>query len=124
MIVVPEEFAIATVAREGVAGRKWVDALPGLVEALCRRWELVVDGPAMHGYLGLVVPVSRGNEPCALKVSWIEESNAGEAIALRAWGGRGAVRLLEAEASHGAMLLERLDHTRSLCDVEIEAAVG
>ncbi len=115
---------MATVAREGDAGRHWVDALPDLVKALCEQWDLVVDGPAMHGYLGLIVPVSHGDEPCVLKVSWADESTADEAAALAAWGGRGAVRLLAVEPSHGALLLERLDFSRSLNDVGIEEAVG
>ena len=124
MIIVPEDFAIATVAREGATGRMWVDALPDLVRALCARWDLVVDGPAMHGYLSIVVPVSQGDEPCVLKVSWIDESNTDEAAALAAWGGQGAVRLLKVEPALGAMLLERLDFSRSLNDVGIEEAVG
>ena len=57
MIIVPEEFAMATVAREGDVGRRWIDALPEVVTALCEQWDLVVDGRPMHGYLGLIVPV-------------------------------------------------------------------
>ena len=124
MIVVPEDFAESTVAREGAAGREWIDALPQTVDALCKRWGLAVDGPPMHGYLGLVVPVRRGRELCALKVSWINEEYTGEAAALAAWDGRGAVLLLEVDLSRGAMLLERLDYTRSLNDLEIEEALG
>ena len=55
--------------REGDAGRKWIHALPGLVEDLCQHWNLRRDGPVMHGYLGLVIPVRRVEEPCVLKVS-------------------------------------------------------
>ncbi len=124
MIVVPEAFATATVAREGDAGRKWVESLPQLVESLCERWALVIDAPPMHGYLGLVVPASRGYEPCVLKISWIDESTSEEAAALSAWNGNGAVRLVEVEPSVGAMLLERLDSSRSLNDVPIAEAIG
>ncbi len=123
MIVVPEDFAVATVAREGDAGRTWVAALPDLVSALCDQWELVVDGPPLHGYLGLIVPVRQGAEPCVLKVSWLDEATRDEAAALAAWAGRGAVRLLAVEPARGAMLLERLDSSRSLNDVGIAEAV-
>jgi streptomycin 6-kinase len=123
MIVVPEDFATATVAREGAAGSAWVAALPDLVQSLCERWDLAVDGAPMHGYLGLIVPVRRGDEPCVLKVSWLDEATREEAAALVAWDGRGAVRLLEVEPSRGAMLLERLDPGRSLETVEIEEAM-
>ncbi|HWQ12605.1 MAG TPA: aminoglycoside phosphotransferase family protein [Roseiflexaceae bacterium] len=124
MITVPEAFAAAAVTRDGDAGRAWVRALPQLVAELCAEWRLVVDGPVLHGYLGLVIPVRRASEPCALKVSWIDESTADEAAALASWGGRGAVRLLEAQPARGALLLERLDHTRSLATLEIGAAVA
>jgi streptomycin 6-kinase len=123
MITVPPAFAIATATREGEAGRTWIAELPRLVEALVAEWKLAIDGPPMHGYLGLVVPVRYRAVPCVLKISWIDESTADEALALSAWNGRGAVRLLAAQPSLGALLLERLDHTRSLHDVAIAEAV-
>ncbi|MFO7169690.1 MAG: aminoglycoside phosphotransferase family protein [Chloroflexota bacterium] len=123
MITVPDAFAAAAVTRAGEAGRAWIRDLPRIVEDLCAQWRLAVDGPVMHGYLGLVVPVNREREPCVLKVAWPDESSADEAAALAAWDGRGAVRLLEAQPELGAMLLERLDYTRSLDDVEIAEAV-
>ncbi len=77
----------------------------------------------MHGYLGLVIPVRRVEEPCVLKVSWTDEATAEEAMALAAWNGQGAVQLLASQPASGALLLERLDHQRSLNDVEIVEAV-
>lgn len=123
MIVVPEAFATATAAREGAAGREWIADLPALVRALCTRWNLALDGEPMHGYLGLVIPVIHRAKPCVLKISWIDDVTSEEAIALAAWQGRGAVRLVQADTSAGAMLLERLDWSRSLEDVAIEDAV-
>ena len=93
MIRVPHAFASATVTREGEAGRRWIDALPAIVEELCQHWHLTVDGPVMHGYLGLVIPVRRGVEPFVLKVSWLDEVTAEEAMALSVWDGHGAVWL-------------------------------
>ncbi len=122
-IIVPDAFAAATVSREGDPGRRWVAALPETVTTLCAKWGLLVDGSPLHGYLGLVIPVRRGDAPAVLKVSWIDESSADEAAALAAWDGRGAVRLLEADPSLGAMLLERLDANRTLNDVAIERAI-
>jgi streptomycin 6-kinase len=94
------------------------------VEELCARWRLVVDGELMHGYLGLVVPMRRGADPCVLKLSWGDESSAEEALALEAWGGRGAALLLAAEPSLGALLLERLDHRRTLEMLPLAEAVA
>lgn len=126
MIDVPERFAADTVAREGAAGRAWLAELPTLVDTLYERWGLVPDpvaGAPMHGYLSLVIPVLRGAEPCVLRVSWLRETTATEALALTVWRGRGAVRLLDSDPGAGALLLERLDGRRSLSDVEVDVAV-
>ncbi len=97
--------------------------LPALCEALCRQWGLAVDGPPMHGGLGLAVPVRRGEELCVLKLGWVDDSTEHEALALSTWNGRGAVLLLAAEPSSGALLLERLNSSRSLNDVGLDEAV-
>jgi streptomycin 6-kinase len=123
-ITIPTEFAENTISREGEAGRKWLESLPDLVESLCRRWELTLNGAPMHGGIGLVLPALRGAEPCVLKVGWRDSTTVDEAKALAHWDGRGAVRLLDAEPSLGALVLERLDSTRSLHDVPLpDAAV-
>lgn len=121
-IDIPERFAHDTIQREGEAGQRWLRALPDLVEDLLRRWRLQLDGPAMHGYVGLVLPVRREEEDLVLKVSWRDASNAHEHTALRAWGGRGAVRLIDADADAGALLLERL-RPQSLQSMPFDEAV-
>jgi streptomycin 6-kinase len=114
MIRVPERFADETLAREGEAGREWLDNLPVLVSEMCEEWALSVDGPPMHGYQGIVIPVTRDGEEYVLKVSWACEDTMTEGIALRVWDGDGAVRLVAEDRAAGAMLLERLDPRRSL----------
>ena len=123
MIVVPERFVKDTVEREGENGRSWINNIPSLVESLCVKWGLAVDGALMHGYFGLVVPVKWGDEACVLKVSWQTRETQDEAAALRAWEGQGAVKLLAHEPEAGAMLLERLDFNRLLRDKPIAEAV-
>ncbi|HEY8374783.1 MAG TPA: aminoglycoside phosphotransferase family protein [Pseudonocardiaceae bacterium] len=103
MITVPPRLVVDTVAREGAAGRRWVEALPQLVARLCTRMGLRVDGPPMHGHCAVVVPVRHGHDPCVLKVSWIDGETVHEGTALRAWDGRGAVRL-RAEEPHAGPL--------------------
>ncbi|MEM7537651.1 MAG: aminoglycoside phosphotransferase family protein [Chloroflexota bacterium] len=123
MITIPEEFVTSTITREGETGRQWLDDLPQMVADLCSTWGLTIDGPVMHGYVGIVVPVLQGTLPCVLKVSWIDESSVDDAQALALWDGNGAVRVLDVNPSQGAMLLERLDYGHSLEDVEIGEAV-
>ena len=114
VIEVPAAFIESTVAREGSTGEAWISNLPNLVQQLCARWDLIVDGAPMHGYVGLVVPVSRAETPLVLKVSWIDRSSQHEVLALRTWDGEGAVQVVEALETEGAMLLERLDSEKSL----------
>lgn len=122
-IDVPADFAAGIVNHAGDAGRAWIAALPATVESLCHEWRLAVDGSPRHGYLGLVVPVRRGDEPAVLKVSWPDESTFHEASALRRWSGAGAVRLYDADPGRGALLLERLNADRTLQDLAIAEAV-
>jgi streptomycin 6-kinase len=114
MITVPPAFVADVVRREGEAGRRWLDSLPAQVASCFLDWGLALDGAPMHGGLSLVVPVRRGGEPAALKLVWTEADAAQEALALAAWGGQGAVRLFQAEPERRALLLERLDPTRTL----------
>ena len=68
MISVPGAFAARFRTPEQ---RRWLAALPELVEQYVRRWMLRLDGAPMHGYSGLVVPVRVANGGTAvLKLSW------------------------------------------------------
>ncbi|MGW6703442.1 aminoglycoside phosphotransferase family protein [Streptomyces sp. NPDC054956] len=115
---VPDVFVRAQLAGNGVAGREFVEALPGRVASFLERWELRVTGPGMYGATALVLPVERADgSPAALKLPALDEENAGEALALRVWDGRGCVRLLADDAATGTLLLERLDEGRHLSQV-------
>ncbi|MFF5976731.1 aminoglycoside phosphotransferase family protein [Streptomyces sp. NPDC012769] len=113
-IRVPEELAASQAKYNGEAGRAFVEALPGRAEEFLDRWGLRLTGPSMHGVASLVLPVTRGGVPAALKLQLLDEESEGEPVALRTWGGEGAVRLLEHDAETGTMLLERADETRHL----------
>jgi len=122
-IRVSERFAADTLAREGEAARPWLARLPELVGELCARWDLRVTGDPMCGYLAIVVPVHRGETRYALKVSWIDDETVNEAAALALWRGDGAVRVLDADETTGALLLEWLDPRHRLADVDLSVAV-
>ncbi|GIJ34485.1 aminoglycoside phosphotransferase family protein [Micromonospora sediminimaris] len=115
VITVPEQFAQWRIRVDGAAAREWVQALPALVDRLLDQWNLALDeAEPLHGGFGLVVLVHRGEQPLALKLSCSGNAVADEVRALRAWQGRSAVALLDAEPQAGAVLLERLDYRRSL----------
>lgn len=113
----------------GVDGDTWLARLPGAVDDALARWDLRVDeaggtGPLVrHGVNALVVPVRRRDgSPAALKLTWPHPEARHEHLALRAWGGRGAVGLLAAYPSEGALLLERLDPAADLTGPPVDEA--
>lgn len=107
MVLIPAALADATSRREGDVGVRWLDGLPSLIDRFLREWDCEVVGDAWHGEVSLVVPVQRAGDAAVLKVSFPHPGNRGEACALRRLGGRGAVRLLEADEEAFALLLER-----------------
>ncbi|MEU5754543.1 aminoglycoside phosphotransferase family protein [Streptomyces sp. NPDC047829] len=119
MIDVPQALAVSQSKYNGEAGRAFVAGLPALAAGFLDRWELRLDGPSMHGWAALVLPVvRRDGTPAALKLQLLDEETEGEPVALRRWDGDGAVRLLDHDAATGTMLLERLDPHRTLAHVE------
>ncbi|MFD7388035.1 aminoglycoside phosphotransferase family protein [Streptomyces sp. NPDC059852] len=124
MIEVPAELAASQQEYNGEAGRAFVAALPRLTADFLDRWELTADGRPMHGVAALVVPVTRRDgTPAALKLQLLDHETEGEPIALRHWDGDGAVRLLDHDPATGTMLLERLDPTRSLAQLDAHESV-
>ncbi|MER7839413.1 aminoglycoside phosphotransferase family protein [Streptomyces sp. NPDC096040] len=103
----------------GEEGRAFVAALPGRAERFLDGWGLRPDGPSMYGRCALVVPVLRTGDGAraVLKLQDVDEETVGEPVALRAWDGDGAVRLLDSDDETGTLLLERLDAGRSLADL-------
>jgi streptomycin 6-kinase len=104
-------------------GSQWLDSLPGLVRAQCARWRLTVSGEAAHGSNALVIPVTRADGVFVLRLTPPGPEVAEQVAALRFWDGRGTVRLIEADAEAGAMLLERLALGTSLRDVPVAEAM-
>ncbi len=120
----PEAFSRSTVEREGEGGAAWLAELPVIVEGLLGRWECVPDGEVMHGGVGLIVPVRRrAGGTAVLKVSFPHPGNIHEPDAFAAWGGRGAVLLLERDDERFAMLLERVQAS-TLAEVDDEDEVA
>ena len=101
----------------------FLDRLPALVRDVVEDWRLTLDGPARHGRAALVVPVrTPAGRPAVLKLSSPHEEAEHEHLGLRAWDGRGAVRLLRADPHRWALLLERLHGDEDLTSVgDLEA---
>ncbi|UUU32969.1 aminoglycoside phosphotransferase family protein [Streptomyces sp. CA-210063] len=97
-------------------GRAFAASLPDLAAGFLDRWGLRLDGRPMHGMCALVLPVvhTADGTPAVLKLQILDDESEGEPVALRAWNGDGAVRLLRYDDETGTMLLERLDPARML----------
>ena len=78
----------------------------------------------MYGMCAVVLPVHcEDGKRGALKVSWLDDETRLESVALRTWGGHGAVSVLRTDEMVGTMLLERLEERRVLLDVPIQEAL-
>ncbi len=120
MITVPKGFGNGL----GRGAPEWVATLPELAAEFCARWRLTPDGDLLHGFVAVVLPVRRADgTAAALKLTWQDTETEHEALALELWAGRGVVRLLDHDDERGALLLERLDHTRSLMTAPLDVAV-
>lgn len=124
MITVPAGLVDTTIAREGEAGRRWIQALPRLVGDACTRWSLALDGPPTHGAVALIVPVAGPEGSAILKISFPHPGNVDEPSALALWAGEGAVRLYAQHASDYAMLIERVEQRSLDIDVDDGITIG
>ena len=112
------------------SGEDWIDDLPGLIGALLREWELEPVGRPSSGACAVAIPVrllGPGRDVVGvsgegiLKITWPHPEAATEHLALQGWNGHGAVRLVRADPSRFALLLERLDPA-DLTGVDIDEA--
>jgi streptomycin 6-kinase len=107
-VEIPSGFLV--VASRGQDWADWLDRLPRLTRDLLDEWQLRVDGTPSYGNCALVVPVITADGLSAvLKVQFPHWEAETEHLALRDWGGNGAVQLLRADPRRFALLLERLE---------------
>jgi streptomycin 6-kinase len=120
------ELAATGFAAAGSAeGRTWIAAVPSLIASLARQWDLTIDSEEFrHGYNSVVLPVGQRGRPLVLKLTWPPDRVRSEADALAAWRARGAVELVARDVPRGALLLERLDASRSLGSIPLAEAAA
>jgi streptomycin 6-kinase len=93
----------------GARGRDWLDRLPRRVEHYQGAWELEIEGLLPGGLMSccLAVKTARG-QAAVLKLSGPWTPASVEALALEAWDGGPAPKLLRADDAGAALLLERI----------------
>lgn len=121
---IPDALA-RSAAKWGEPGARWLESLAGRVDDLVDRWDLTTELPLYpEGQCSIVVPVVRPDGTnCILKVQWPHPEAEHEAVALRAYDGRGAVRLLNEDRGHNAFLLERCEPGTSAWEAGTPAEV-
>jgi streptomycin 6-kinase len=119
---VVERFSADEGAVGGPSGAQWSSRLPRLLADVLDDWALEPRGPAATGSTSVVVPVIRDSERLALKLVWPHLEARDEPLVLRHWDGHGAVRLVAADPSRGALLLEALDGARNLRELDVDLA--
>ena len=88
---------IAPFARQPLM-QPWLAQLERLIPDVLRDWNLRPDGVPTAGQTAVVLPVRTDTaEITSLTFGWPHPKAAHEHLALRAWAGRGAVRLLRAD---------------------------
>lgn len=124
---IPVPAALQSLYGRSRAGREWLSRLPLVLSEALERWELAPDLPRgaepWHGHGALVLPVTSPRGPAVLKAAYPHDEALTEPAALGLWAGHGAVRLYASHADTGTLLLERLDHRRSLSGTKMDAAV-
>ncbi len=105
-------------------GRAWLDSLPALLDECCKRWDLACGSPYPYSQVSLVLPVRTTlGADAVLKLQYPDAESEHEAAALAAWGGRGAVLLLEHAPDLHALLIERCVPGTSLSDAGPDEAL-
>ncbi len=107
----PENFGRNIFGLHAEKGKQWLDGLPDLVAETSEKWSLAVDEPFPDLSYNFVAPcVCEGGTNAVLKIGYAEEDSVifGEAKYLTVLDGKGAVKLLQFDENHCALLLERL----------------
>jgi streptomycin 6-kinase len=128
MIDIPPEFVQRIIAVHGPRAQAWFEALPPLVSQLQDRWALEIGAPFLPlSYHYVTRARQHPDRAVVLKLGVPGAELAREAQCLIAFGGRGAVRLLESDLKLGALLLDRITpgwDIRSLDDAQAISATS
>ena len=104
----PAEFIQRIRGALGEDGAAWLRDLPGLAADLADRWQVTLGEPFELSYNYVARARRQDGTEVVFKVgSWGAET-VQEIRALSIYGGVGSCRLMEADESRGAMLLERV----------------
>lgn len=118
----PHKFVQSIRNTFGEEGKQWLESFPALLKEAASRWGLTDIQPVSNLSYNFVAfatkprpaPFALEGESLVLKLGVPNRELTSEIAALRLYAGRGACRLLDADAEKGMLLLERLQPGRTL----------
>jgi streptomycin 6-kinase len=117
----PASFTKTILNTFGDQGRDFLASLPDLVAEAARRWQLTEIEPVPNFSYNFVAFARSSTSEVVLKLGVPNPELTSEITALGLFDGRGAVRLLDADAAHGMCLLERLRPGQMLASLRDDA---
>jgi streptomycin 6-kinase len=106
--LVPAGLPVVTQLAGVASAREWLAALPSLIVQVRDEFGVRLAPPLHGGSCSWVAPAELpGGRSVVVKIGWPHPEMYGEAAALRAWDGRGAVELLAHDPGRHALLLHR-----------------
>jgi streptomycin 6-kinase len=124
MLTLPPEFIQTIEGAFKGKGRRWLVALPGYLEQASQRWHLTDIRPLpdlSYSFVAFAVRAENGpskKSEVVLKLGVPDRELRSGIAALRHYDGRGACRLLGADARRGMLLMERLKPGHALATLE------
>jgi streptomycin 6-kinase len=120
---IPERMRRNVLLYFGERGRDWLSRLPALLAEVEERWSLKIYKPFPNLSINYVAPATRADgTQVVLKAGVPNKEIFTEIDALKIFDGNGAVKVLEADAECGVMLLERLLPGTSLLEMDDDEA--
>ena len=119
---IPSEFAARIRTSLGVGGRRWLAALPGVLDELAARWQIEIGAPFDLSFNYVARAMLADGQEAVLKLAppWEDGEFEREIHALTRYDGRGACRPIAADLERRALLLERLRPGDLLAQVAAE----
>ena len=102
-------------------GKAWLSALPSLLDEAARRWRLSLGEPFLLSCNYVCAAKQANGTDVVLKAGVPNPELVSEIETLRLYDGRGAARLIAADAEKGLLLEERLQPGRMLLEVADDA---
>ena len=111
--------------RQSAIGQSWLNCVPEVLNECVERWSLTIGEPFPDAYVSLAVPAKTTTGlDVVIKLRYPDRESEHEAEALLAWGGSGAVRILDQDPQRCALLLERCVPGEYLSSVGQEIGLG